>query len=219
VLPNGHDPARFDEPADTDLRARLGIAPGERIVGMVANLNPWKRQADLVRAVCYLRQVYRDLHLVLVGTGPDQDELRRLAFELRQQGHVHILNGISNAVPVVKLFDVAVLCSESEGFSNAVLEYAFCGRPIVCTNVGGNRELIVHGETGLLVAPGDVTGLAAAIARLLTRPSEAEEVGRNARAAVSARYTRAAMVAAHMSLYDRVLAPRAFADERVLATS
>jgi glycosyltransferase involved in cell wall biosynthesis len=218
VVPNGHDPQKFDDPCDAHLRARLGIEPHGRIVGMVANLNPWKRQADLVRAMARVREIHSDAHLVLVGTGQDFDILAQLAGTLGQGRHVHILRGISNAIPIVKLFDVAVLCSDSEGFSNAILEYAFCARPIVCTNVGGNTEVIVHNETGALVERGDVAGLAAAITALLSEPSRAAVLGANARRAVAARYTRNAMVAAHSVLYDRVLAG-ARAGETVLATS
>jgi L-malate glycosyltransferase len=200
VLANGHDPARFDAEPMPDFRARFNIGPHDPIVGMVANFNPWKRHIDLVRAFVRISEAHPTAHLVLVGGG-DADPLRA---EARQHGldrRVHIVEGITNAIPVVKHFTVGVLCSDSEGASNAVMEYMGCGKPTVCTNVGGNPELIDDNITGLLITPRDVDTLASRIDHLLAHPEGAASMGQRARLAAN-RFTSRRMADAHMELYE-----------------
>jgi glycosyltransferase involved in cell wall biosynthesis len=118
---------------------------------------------------------------------------------------VHLLGAVADAIPVVKHFAVGVLCSESEGFSNAVMEYMGCGVPSVCTNVGGNGELIRDGETGYLVRPFDVDSLADRIDRLLSQRDAAEAMAVRAQSAAR-RFTSARMAERHMAIYEDVLA-------------
>lgn len=204
VVPNGQDPARFDVPAAPGFRERLGIAAGEPIVGMVANFYPRKRHADLIRALALIRRSHPGAHVVFVGNEGTPAAVRAVAAEAALANRVHIVEGVTDAVPVVKHFDVAVLCSDSEGFSNALLEYAFCGKPVVCTSVGGNAELVCDGETGLVVPCDDAPALASAVIRLLAAPQEARRLGTNARLLALERYTQEAMISAHVRLYDSV---------------
>jgi len=102
---------------------------------------------------------------------------------------------------VLRHLDVGVLCSYSEGLSNAVLEYQACGLPVVCTNVGGNLELIEEGKTGFFVRPGDVDALGQRLIHLLRHADEARAMGRQGQAAVR-RFSLSAMVEHHMHLYE-----------------
>jgi L-malate glycosyltransferase len=200
VLANGHDPARFQAEPMPDFRARFNIGAHDPIVGMVANFNPWKRHIDLIRAFARIGDAHPTAHLVLVGGG-DADPLRA---EARQHGldrRVHIVEGITNAIPVVKHFSVGVLCSDSEGASNAVMEYMGSGKPTVCTNVGGNPELIDDDVTGFLIAPRDVEALATRIDRLLANVDAAATMGQLARLTAN-RFTSRRMADAHMELYE-----------------
>lgn len=206
VIPNGHDPRRFDVPAAPGFREAFGIAAGDKVIGMVANLSPRKRQFDLIRALPVIHGRSGPVHLVLAGKGPEAEPLRELARSLGLDRWVHLLEDISEVVPTVKHFDVAVLCSDSEGLSNALIEYAFCGRPIVCTNVGGNPELITHGTSGLLVERGDVEAIAGAVVTLLGDVEHAASLGAAARATVMRRCAKQAMLDAHLSLYEAMLA-------------
>ena len=203
VVTNGHDPARFDVAPLDRFRERFNIGAADPIVGMVANFNPWKRHTDLVRAFAQVRRDHPAAHLVLVGTGATT-ETRALARELGMDGAVHIVEGVTEAIPVVKHFTVGVLCSQSEGSSNAVIEYLGSGKPVVCTNVGGNVELVQEGETGFLIAPGDVDALANRITRLLADPTLIAAMGQRARN-VALRFTSHRMAESHMDLYHRVV--------------
>jgi glycosyltransferase involved in cell wall biosynthesis len=203
VVYNGHDPRRFDAAPQSGFRERLNIGPTDPIVGMVANLHAWKRHDDLLRAFALVRQRHPRAHLVLVGSGVREAFLKELVGALGIQSAVHWLGGVADVIPVVRHFTVGVLCSDSEGLSNAILEYMSCGKPSVCTNVGGNGELVTDGETGFLVDARDIDSLADRIDRVLAKPWLCESMGR--RASDSARrFTGRRMADSHMELYDRL---------------
>ncbi len=202
VFYNGHDPRKFDVAPLAGFRERHGIGPADPIVGMVANFNPWKRHVDLVAAFARVREQHPRAHHVFVGSGAvEPAELAVKAHGL--QSAVHFCGGVADAIPIVKHFTVGVLCSESEGLSNAVIEYMGCGKPTVCTNVGGNPEAITDGETGFLVKPLDVTALAERLSTLLMSPLLAGRMGRRAREAAT-RFSSRRMADAHMTLYERL---------------
>ncbi|MFH1919643.1 MAG: glycosyltransferase, partial [Planctomycetota bacterium] len=104
--------------------------------------------------------------------------------------------------------DVAVLCSRTEGLSNALLEYMAAARPIVATSVGGNCELIEDNQNGLLVAPGSVDELAAAIGRLLADRPLAARLGGAARRKAIEQYNADVQARRCEVLYERLLAIR-----------
>ena len=207
VVYNGHNPARFAAPAASGLRERLGIGPADPIVGAVANLNPWKRHTDLLQAFARVRDRHPRTRLLLVGSGELQQTLEDEAQRLGIAGAVHFLGATADVVSIVKHFTIGVLCSESEGLSNAVIEYMTCGKPSICTSVGGNSEVIVDGETGFLIPPGDVAVLTDRLDRLLSDPALAEAMGDRARCAAGV-LTSDRMAAQHMDLYERVAATR-----------
>lgn len=205
VIYNGHDQGRFAELPATRLRESLGIGIDDPIVGMVANLYPIKRQSDLIRAFAIVQRRLGNVHLVFVGEGKDRDELRRLACSLALERRVHFLGSVSNAIPIIKHIAVGVLCSESEGLSNAIIEYMGCGKPTICTRVGGSSEIIDDGDNGFLVNVGDVEGLAAKLIKVLSESSLADRMGKRARLRMQSKLTSEEMVSSYMDLYTQVL--------------
>jgi L-malate glycosyltransferase len=206
VIHNGFDPGRTAAPALPGLRERLGIDPSAPVVGMVAHFHEWKRHADLVRAFAIARARHPRAHLIMVGSGSPAAALRELAQSLGCGPAVHFLGTVGDAVPIVQHFSVAVLCSEHEGLSNAIIEYMACGKPTVCTRVGGNVELIEEGATGFFIEPADVPALAQHITHLLDHPDLTRDMGQRARLA-AARLTSRAMADTHMRQYDGLLDP------------
>jgi glycosyltransferase involved in cell wall biosynthesis len=208
VIHNGlRLPEQVPETA-VELRRSLGLADGDRLVVMVANLRPLKRPGDLLRAVAALEsRPDRTVHVAFVGADIKRDgvsvsdRLRRLAAELGIADRVHLTGLVETPAAYVAAADVCVLCSETEGLSNAVLEYMHAGKPIVCTSVGGNLELVTDGETGYLVAVGDVAAITDRLARVLDNPDAAARLGVAARARALADFSVEAMVARHEELY------------------
>jgi glycosyltransferase involved in cell wall biosynthesis len=208
VILNGHDPARFDLPPAAGLRDQLGIGAVDPIVGIVANLRPIKRHADLLQAFAIVRQTHTTAHLLVIGSGALESELRAQASALGLDRAVHFLGSSPAPVSLVKHCDVCVLTSESEGLSNAILEYLACGKPTVCTITGGNPELVQDGDNGFLVPVGDIRALADRITRLLDDPALARRLGDRARQTFLENFSVTRMIAQHVDLYERLLARR-----------
>jgi glycosyltransferase involved in cell wall biosynthesis len=204
VVYNGYDFTRGRAPAEAGLRARLGIAATDSIVGMVANLRTVKRHADLIRAFVEVHRRHANAHLVMVGTGPLRDALIRQVSATGLGDRVHFLGSVSNVIPIVKHFAVGVLCSDSEGFSNALIEYMASGLSPVCTRTGGNVELVDDGENGFLVEVGDIQALADRISRLLADAVLARQMGEAARQRAS-NYTMSRMSTETTQLYRELL--------------
>jgi len=120
---------------------------------------------------------------------------------------VHFMGAREDIPQVLAALDVSVSASASawEGLSGVMRESLALGRPVVCTDVGGNRELVRDGETGRLVLPGDPAALAAAILDLLRDPAAARRLGENGRRLAEATFSNAARAAAVEAVYQRIL--------------
>ncbi|NLX18338.1 MAG: glycosyltransferase [Desulfobulbus sp.] len=208
VIRNSCDEAKFLEPAQPGFREQWGIGMDDPVIGMVANISPVKRYSDLLRAFALVRQRHPQAWLIVVGGGGPREVAETLtqALHLRLADRVRLLGSVPQPVAVMKHFDVAVLCSESEGLSNTIIEYMGCGKPTVCTATGGNTELVTHGRTGYLVPVGDVEQLAKYIIRLIEQPDLAVRLGRAAELSFrNGPYNTRTSIEAYQSLYRRLL--------------
>ncbi|HSI60129.1 MAG TPA: glycosyltransferase, partial [Ideonella sp.] len=152
-IPNGVDTERFapaGEAARAAVRAELGCAPGELVIGCVASLSPIKRHVDLVDAFARLAAVRPEARLLLVGEGPLRAELSAQIAALGLAPAVRLLGARADMERLLPAFDLFVLASSSEGLSNAIIEAQACGLPVVATAVGGNVDLVEAGHNGLL---------------------------------------------------------------------
>ena len=164
------DTVRHGPVARAAARARLGLGENEFVYGTVGNLAAKKDQGTMLRAFAVVRSMMRDARLVVIGTGPREQELRRLARELGIGDSVRFL-GMRDDVPeLLPGLDTFVLSSLHEGLSIALVEALAAGIPIVATRVGGIPELVIHGQYGLLVPPADPGALAGAMAWLARDP-------------------------------------------------
>lgn len=202
VIYNGHAYERFHKAPAKAFRESHGIEPNDPIIGIVANLYGMKRHADLIRAFSLVKQKLHNAHLVIAGEGPEEQALRELAKALHLEPQVHFLGSVSDIVPIIKHFMVAVMCSESEGLSNTIIEYVGCGKPVICTSVGGNGELIREGYNGFLIDVGNVEQIADRILRLLRDASLRVQMARNAAASFGGHLSLERMVNAYMALYE-----------------
>lgn len=205
VIGNGHDPARFAVPPHPTVRAELGIPEDARIVGLVANFRPLKRQADLVEALAQLGRKFADVHLLFLGEG-DDTAVRACAAEHGLEARVHVLTPGADVVPYLRQMSAGALCSSSEGLSNAILEYMATGLPVVASAVGGNPELVDE-TNGATYPPGDIDALAEALRRVLADPAHARQLGAAGQARFAARFTASEMIRRTLECYDALLAP------------
>jgi len=195
VLPKGIDVAAVDAIAPCGLRRELGLSAEARIVCTVGRLVPDKGQVYLVRALAAAGRP--DVHLVMVGGGPEEQRLRDEATACGVAERVHLLGPRSDAVAVMKSAVLFCLPSLEEGRPITLLEAMASRLPIVATDVGSVATLVRTGETGVLLEPvqtwqpgvspdpgrvaAGVAALAAAMARLLDDPAEARRLGAGAR--------------------------------------
>ena len=189
-----------------------GVPDGAPVVGIVANLSPIKRMDTLVEAFALANQQYCSAYLIVVGDNKSSKhavstlaELEALASRLGIRERIIFVGRAEDPMPYINRFTVAVLCSESEGFSNSIIEYMSARRPTVCTDVGGNAEIVQDGHNGFLVPVGDVGVLADRLVQLLSDSALARRLGEAGSETVRA-YTHTRMVAEQMACYDRVLA-------------
>lgn len=188
------------------LRSRLGLPVDAQVVGTVARLAPQKGVRYLIEAAGLLPPG-RQPFFVIVGDGPLRAELERLAAAFA--GGKFFFTGRREDLPaLLNAFDLFVLPSLTEGFGLAALEAMAASLPVVATAVGGVPEVVVDGETGLLVPPRDAAALAAAIERLLGDPELAAKMGRAGRERVTKLFTIERMTSAVMALYEAELARR-----------
>lgn len=153
VIYNGIDLAPFFTPPDpANLKKDLKIPTCDTIVGIVANLNRRVKRVDVfVQAAALVLETEPDVSFVIVGSGHLSESLEEMAVDLGIQDKVKFVGLKDNIYPYLAMFDLGILTSESEGFSNAILEYMAAGLPIICPDSGGNRELVENGRNGFLV--------------------------------------------------------------------
>jgi glycosyltransferase involved in cell wall biosynthesis len=198
VIPNGVEVARY-EYVEHD-----GEPPA---VGIVGNLNRRVKRTDLFLAAAgRLAAAHPGVSWHVVGDGSLRERCEAQARELGIAERVVFAGRCGDVPGYLGRLGVGVNCSDSEGFSNAVLEYMLRGCAVVATDVGGNREAVRHGETGLLVPPGDAGALAAAVERLLTEPGLRRRLARRAREEAVRRFAWERCVAAHEAHYLSALA-------------
>jgi len=173
---------------------------GARLIGLVANIRPIKRIGDAIAALERLNPRYPGLHLVVLGGG-EPGSLLHQAKAQGLEGRVHFLGSCSDISGCLSYFEVGVLCSESEGFSNAIVEYQYAGLPVVCSETGGNPEAVIEGESGWLFPVGDIDALADRLDRLLTDPSMARAMGKRGRSQAEERYQPEAMAERYLAVY------------------
>ena len=212
VIHNGISPARtaFSERAARAVRDQLGLPRDARVAGIVASLQPAKDHETFLQAAARVSDAVPNAHFVIVGDGELRAHLESRARDLGLATRVRFTGNVPDVAPYIAAFDVAALSScDHEGCSNALLEAMAMGRPCVATDVGGNGELVVDGETGLVVPARDPERFAQAMTRLLNNPDRARAMGRAGRTRFDASFTVGRMVRAYEDLYAELWARRA----------
>jgi len=209
VIYNGLDLGKFDSGV-ADRRAslrKLGLPESEnnQYVTILANLrSPVKNHRMFIRAASRIRESIPDANFVLAGEGELISEVRAFASEMGLNGNAFFTGRCANVPELLSVSDVCVLSSDSEGFSNSILEYMAAAKPVVATNVGGAGESIVDGETGYLVEPNDHEAMAKFVVDLLKDKKTAAEIGRRGRERAEQNFSLERQLNATLELYDRL---------------
>ena len=178
--------------------------PAKPVIGLVANIRAVKRIEDAVAAFARIAKNHPAAVLEIVGGG-DATALMAQAEMLGVGDRVRFAGRVTDVQSRLQQYVFCVLTSESEGLSNAIIEYALAGRAVICSETGGNPELVVHGETGLLYPVRDVEALAMHMDRLLSDPALCEQMGEAGRRRSKRLFAPAGMISAHEALYRELL--------------
>ena len=185
---------------------RSSLAPGgEKIVMHISNFRPVKRVEDVVEVFARIVEKV-DARLVLVGDGPERPRALDRAEELGVRPRVLFLGKHASVDELLACADLFLLPSENESFGLAALEAMACGAPVVASNTGGLPEVVTHGETGYLFAPGDVANMAAGGIEILTDPARARAFSEAGRRVAIERFSATSVVPMYERLYERVVA-------------
>lgn len=177
-----HQQMRVTQPA-SQIRAELGIAPDQRLIGIVGNIKQWKGQEVVIRAMRQVHERMPEVVCLLVGdNSPDDAEYRRhieaLIEQLGLQRNVIVTGYRSNVPDYVNALELMIHASVApEPFGRVLLEGMALRKPLVASNGGAVPEIVQHGATGLLFTPGDADDLARSLIDLLGNPQRVKAMG------------------------------------------
>jgi L-malate glycosyltransferase len=188
------------------------LGPAGLTIGVVCGLRPEKDLETLLRAFHQVRRTHETARLVIVGSGSSLEGLQRLAHDLEIAGACHFEPATADVASWLRALDIFVLPSRSEALSNSLMEAMACGCCPVASDVGGNPELVVPMQTGLLFRPGDAADLAAKLELLAEDPALRRSLATRAAAKIEREFSLETagrrMGEIYMSFFQRVRRPR-----------
>ena len=205
---NGVDETKFhvaSKDTKRELRAKLGLPSNSVVIGHIGRLHPQKGHEFLLKAIPKIPNA----HFLMIGSGEDAGiwlpKFQEQARQLKINNRVHWLGERDDIPLLLAGLDILVLPSLWEGMPNVALE-AMCSRlPIVATAVDGTQEVILNGETGILIPPADVRAIANAITKLIQNPDLAMKMGQAGRNRVLSSFTVKQMVEKTEEVYRQLI--------------
>ena len=222
VLHNPVDVSRFDPDRLTyeSARGRLGLEPGQPVLGIVAQITPWKAQDDAIRIAAALRRSHPDLRLLIVGSAKFVSratrfdnlrylrELEVLRSSLGVEENVIFLGEREDIPEILGALDILLMPSWEEPFGRALIEAMAMRVPVVATRVGGPAEIITDGKDGVLLPPRRPALWAQVVGELLDQPDLREEMGARGRECVKSNFDLTRHVHDVLALYQEVVGSR-----------
>lgn len=207
TIPNAIDPALFVSDIDLGrrIRAELGIGQETNVIGTVSRYIPQKDPLTLVKAASLVVEQQPEVCFIWCGEGDLRTETEALAQQLGISSHFRFLGFRPDVLAIMNAFDLFVLSSLFEGLPYTLLEVMALGKPVVATAVVGNRDVVVEGETGLLVPPQNPFALAQAMIALLGSSEQRFQMGQAGRQRILSQFSIERMVAATEAVYRSVL--------------
>jgi len=210
---NGVDVSAFEGAGNgSGMRAELGIEPGWQVVGTIGSITPRKGQLDFLRAAPRVIRALPQTKFVLVGEArglEGQAYAERLRAYVAGEGlerHVIFAGWREDVARILSGLDLFVLPSLNEGLPRVILEAMAASVPVIATRVCGNADLVVDGQTGLLVPPEEPDALASAVTRILGDPDLGRSMGRQGRRRVQKEFSLEASVRGVEAVIDTLLA-------------
>ncbi len=201
---NGIDEQAFIELRNPSAKHALGLA-NRCVVIYTGRLVSQKSLPILLHAFHDVSTKYPHVHLLIVGQGPEREQLEELAKELGIHPHITFVGNVQDVRPYLSASDIFVLPSEGEGISNALLEAMAAGLACIATTVGGSAEVLDQGACGMLIPVGGQHQLSAALSYLVQNPTAAEHFGRSATQRIQTRYALSVVGEQYRCLYTNLI--------------
>lgn len=202
IVYNGIDDSMYATPVDTSLKQSLGINQKDYVLGTVARLDPIKNHKMMIKSLDNVLRSYPDTTLIIVGDGTERESLESYVSKLGIAPRV-IFTGFKEDVHnYLKIMDIFLLTSLSEGTAMTLLEAMASGIPCIVTDVGGNPEIIKDGETGFVVPNDDNKTLTDKICYLLRDQALITRMGSAGRRRFEGHFTVDKMVTAYEDIYE-----------------
>ncbi len=205
VIPNGIAPAAPSNVSKDELLKELGLPPDILLIGAVGRLWPQKRVRDLIWVMELLHIIRPEIHLLIIGDGPERPELERYVRTVEGTSYMHFLGHRSDVSRILPHLDLFWQGSGYEGMPNAVMEAMAAAVPVIATDIPGTRDLVVSGETGFLYPIRGRKEFCKKSDELLADLATARKLGNAGRDRVLAKFPLAPMVEAHAQLYRELL--------------
>jgi glycosyltransferase involved in cell wall biosynthesis len=170
TIHNGTDTSQYTPRQDNRLRERMGIPEDAFVIGMVGRFFPQKRYDLFIEYMQLLCRKYERVYGLLIGDGEEREILQQRIDQTGFSDRILITGFIQEMMEVYPALDVSVLFTQYEGCSNALLESAAAGLPIIAENLCGNPEIVHHGKNGFIINPGDIQKAATYTETLLGVP-------------------------------------------------
>jgi L-malate glycosyltransferase len=193
------------------MRKQMDIPEHVPVITSVGNIRKVKGIDVLLEAAANVCRQHPDAVFVVAGRKSEEQHCRELENRISSLGltaNFKLLGSREDVFSILRMSDIFCLPSRSEGFSNALIEAMACRLPCVATDVGGNKEVLTEGETGLLVPSESSEALARALTLLLADRSLARDMGSRGEKVVQSRFTSEAMMSSLISLYQGLLAAK-----------
>jgi glycosyltransferase involved in cell wall biosynthesis len=204
----GIDVARVDAAPPAQLHAELWLPHHAPVVGNVAALVPHKGQRHLIEAAALVVRQVPDARFIIAGEGELRPALERQIKDHRLDKHVILVGFRPDVLSLHKAFDLFAMSSVTEGLGTSLLDAMACGKAIVATETGGIPEVVVDGETGLLVPPRDHPAMAQALVTLLRNDALRHRMGQAGLARVRDKFSAERMVQGTLQVYESIVAVR-----------
>jgi glycosyltransferase involved in cell wall biosynthesis len=210
VIYGGTDLDRFRptfNSSELKFRKDLKISENDKILGVIADLEPRKGHQYLLEAMPRIIEEVPNVKLLLIGNGSLKNKLQELCKELKIENHTIFVGTRNDIEKIIHLIDVSILPSLcGEGLSASLLESMAAEKPVVATDVGGTYELLEHGKNGFLVPPRDSSALAKAIITIIKNRKLAAEMGFEGRKVVKQNFDITIRAKREIELYEKFLA-------------
>ncbi len=201
VIYNGCDPELFSKENTKDLRDELGIPQQFPLIGFVGRLNVQKGIVYILEAFEQVFEKIPSAQLLMVGTGDLKEEIETTAKEKGFSRNIHLI-GFRDDIPnVMRTIDLLILPSVWEGFGIVLIEAMAAEKPCVTTNISSMPEIVIDGQTGIVVPSKDANKLADAIINLILNPSLAKKMGGEGKKVVQAKFTLQKMISRYEQLF------------------